>query len=63
MASVLAISIYAIATASMRRHHRKNITHPIKDYIILELDMTIGNRLKGISDSLGGSCDDAGKKD
>ncbi len=63
MALVLAVYINTIATASMRQNHRKSVIHPIKYSIIHELDMTAGNRFKGIPDSLGGSCDDAGRKD
>jgi hypothetical protein len=63
MASVLATTLYSIATASMRQNHRKSVTYPIKYSIIHEIDMTAGNMFKGIPDSLGGSCDDARKKD
>ena len=63
MASVLAVYINTIETASMRQNYRKSVIHPIKYSIIHELDMTAGNRFKGNPDSLGGSCDDARKKD
>jgi hypothetical protein len=63
MASVLSISIDTIATASMRQNYPKSVIHPIKYYCIHELDMTTDNRFKGIPVSLGGSCEDAGRKD
>lgn len=63
MASVLAISIHTIAIASTQQNHRKSVIYPIKYSGIHKLDMMADNRPKEIPDSLGGSCDVAGRKD